>query len=185
MGKVWFEFGNTICYGEMDMTQRNTIYRYEEGIVKFFNKEKGFMFLKGKDEYEKDKDIFTHYNLGRTIIKSELNLSNPPLGIFPEVNRIPKDNEEVVFIRQVNEKGFKAIAWAFKDDFDKSQPHYCVFGRRTDMAQNQYRVLLTNVTVDRIKIDKEYTEYWFKKESEFGWLECPDPRFLKETKESA
>lgn len=123
----------------------------EKGIIKFFNQE-GWGFITDNE----GKDIFFHKNYLKGYKKE------------------PQTGDQVVFVKELGHKGFRAIWWSFVGEQDV---YRVLYKRHID---DKNFIVSSTGTVDEIIYPKDFKQIRFQKRTESGWLECSDPRLRDE-----
>lgn len=141
----------------LENKKMDRIDKIENGKIKLFNQLEGWGFITD----ENGRDVFFHKNY-----------------IIPNgFKKIPLPEDEVIFIREIGNKGPRAFQWSFKDNEQQQEQIYRVIYKRTNTLQP---IIFSTGTVDEITYPHKFEKVWFQKRTESGWLECSDPK-SKET----
>ena len=169
------------------------------GIVAFYNKKKGFGFIRKDGAQSDEKDLFFHISGCRRLDTSKG---------FPEFvedgsEQIPTIGDRVAFIEKPGDKGPTAALWALSLPVQAAVPEeryepngtalYRVRSQKTYRGQPPGEI--KNIWKGRLNsflrkfrwignddplapsVNGKFTkEFWLEADDGSGWRKCPDPR---------
>lgn len=140
----------------LENKKMDRIDKIENGKIKLFNQLEGWGFITDKNGH----DVFFHKNY----IDQNGFKKTPTLG------------DEVIFIREIGNKGPRAFQWSFKEENQEKKLYRVLYKRYGE----EHTIIFSTGTVDQIKYPKNFEKIRFQQKIGLEWLECSDPH-SKET----